>query len=360
MENPSLFSQMPAPRSILITGGAGFIGSNVLRHLWEKFPDTHFHVLDLLTYAGDIRNIDPEVHSSSRFTFWYGDVRNERLVDSIVSQAEVIVHFAAETHVARSIYEDVKFFETDVLGTHAVANAVLRHRDTVRRFIHISTSEVYGTARYEPMDEEHPLEPQSPYAAAKTGADRLVYSYIATYGIPATIVRPFNMFGPYQHLEKLIPRFITSALMGEPMTVHGDGSSQRDFSYVSDLAEAIESIMLAPADLVQGQVFNVGSSEAHSVLEIAQSITRMLPTASERMEFNPYTINIGDRPGQVFKHIGSSKKIHERLGWEPKVSFEEGLKRTIEWYVAHKEWWHTKIWMRHVSILTAEGKVELH
>lgn len=348
------------PKTILITGGAGFIGSNVLRYLWKQYPNTHFHVLDLLTYAGDIKNIDQEIHNSSRFTFWYGDVRNDRLVDSLVAQSEVIIHFAAETHVARSIYQDVQFFETDVLGTRAIANAVLRHKDTVRRFIHISTSEVYGTARTEPMDEEHPLEPMSPYAAAKCGADRLVYSYIATYRIPAVIVRPFNAFGPQQHLEKVIPRFITSVLMGESMTIHGAGESMRDFVHTSDIARGLEMIINAPAEKVNGEAFNLASGQAWSVLQIAQMIKQIMHASSNQYEFTPYTINIGDRPGQVFKHIGANKKVREHIGWEPTIKFEDGLKDVVRWYTDNKNWWHPKIWMRHVPILTSDGKVELH
>ncbi len=347
------------PKAILITGGAGFIGSNVLRHLFKQFPNTHFHVLDLLTYAGDIKNIDDEIHDSGRFTFWYGDIRNEQLVNEIIGRCEMVIHFAAETHVARSIYDDVKFFETDVLGTRAIANAVLQHRETIKRFIHISTSEVYGTADYEPMDTKHPLNPMSPYAAAKAGADRLVYSYMATYNLPATIIRPFNIYGPHQHLEKLIPRFITSVMLDEPMTVHGDGSSQRDFTYVEDVARAIELVLKAPDEKVRGEVFNVASGVARSVLEIAQKITELFK-AQENLKFSPTTINVGDRPGQVFKHIGDASKIKDVLGWEQQVSFEEGLKRTMNWYVERREWWKEKIWMRHVEILTQEGTKELH
>lgn len=360
MNDEMVQTKTPDPKSILITGGAGFIGSNVLRYFWKRYPNTHFHVLDLLTYAGDIKNIDKEIHDSSRFTFWYGDVRNERLVDSIIAQSEVVIHFAAETHVARSIYQDVQFFETDVLGTRAVTSAVLRHRKSVRRFIHISTSEVYGTAHYEPMDENHPIDPMSPYAAAKAGADRLVYSYIATYQIPAVIVRPFNAFGPNQHLEKLIPRFTTSVLMDEPMTIHGAGESMRDFVHVTDIARALELIIDAPAEKVDGHVLNIASGEAWSVLQIAQMIKQILGVSYNEMEFTPHTLNIGDRPGQVFKHIGANQKISDVLGWKRQVTFEEGLRETIKWYVEHREWWEPKIWMRHVPIMTSEGKVELH
>lgn len=351
----------PNPRAILITGGAGFVGSNILRYLWERYPKTKFHLLDALTYAGDIRNIPEEIHKSPRFKFYYGDIRNERLVDNLVSQCDIVLHFAAETHVARSVYDDVRFFETDVLGTQVVAHAVLRHRKTVRRFIHISTSEVYGSSRTEYMDETHPLEPQSPYAAAKVGADRLVYSYISTYQIPAVIIRPFNLYGPNQHLEKLIPRFITSVMLGEPMTVHGTGQSARDFTYVSDLARAIELVIEAPAELVDGQVFNVGNDKASSVNEIAAIIQDLLPG---RLALKPihtkYTLNIGDRPGQVFRHASDSRKIRKTLGWKPAVSLKKGLDMTIDWYLNNRAWWEPKIWMRHVEIETPEGKKEMH
>ena len=212
-------------KTILVTGGAGFIGSNFVRYLYEKYPEYRLVVLDALTYAGNVRNLPVDINdgSNDRLAFWYGNVRNGELVDTLVSEADVVMHFAAESHVTRSIYDNLLFFETDVLGTQAVANAVLKYRHRVERFIHISTSEVYGTASTEKMDESHQLCPLSPYASAKCGADRLVYSYWQTYKIPAVIVRPFNNYGPYQHLEKVVPRFITSCLLGEPLTVHGDG-----------------------------------------------------------------------------------------------------------------------------------------
>lgn len=353
--------KLTPPKSILITGGAGFVGSNVLRYLWHRYPKTKFHVLDVLTYAADLRNIPNEIHTSPRFRFWYGDVRDMRLVDTIVGQCDVILHFAAETHVVRSIHDDLKFFETDVLGTQVIANAVLQHSKSVRRFIHISTSEVYGTARLDRMDEMHPLEPQSPYAAAKTGADRLVYSYIKTHGIPAVIIRPFNLYGPNQHLEKLIPRFITSVLLNEPMTIHGTGTSERDFTYVEDMAHVIERVIEAPAKDVDGHVFNVGNDRGTSVAEVARLVERLLHVrVPKKPHFTQYTVNIGDRPGQVFKHVSNTDKIRRVLGWKPEMSFEKGLEATIDWYVTNRAWWEPKIWMRHVEITTPQGKKELH
>src|SRR3989344_3255363 len=350
------------PKKILITGGAGFIGSNVLAYLFEKYPAYHFIVLDLLTYAGDMRNIPEHIHKSPNFRFVYGDVRNTKLVENLVSKVTDVVHFAAETHVARSIYDDANFFETDVLGTQKIANAVLINRDTINLFIHISTSEVYGTARSRLMAEDHPLVPASPYAAAKAGADRLVKSYYLTYGIPAVIIRPFNQFGPRQHLEKLIPRFITNAISGEPLTVHGSGNSMRDFTYVEDLARAIDLVLHAPKKKIVGEEFNVGTGHSFSVNRIAHLILSLMKENhhAPKVRFSHSIMNIGDRPGQVYRHTASYKKIKDALGWEPRIGFEEGLRMTIEWYLANQSWWRDKMWMRHVPIETEKGKMEMH
>ncbi|HET6513077.1 MAG TPA: GDP-mannose 4,6-dehydratase, partial [Candidatus Kapabacteria bacterium] len=258
-------------KTILITGGAGFIGSNFVDYIYRTYPDYHIVVLDALTYAGSPDNLSDEIKKSKRFEFWYGNVTNDDLMSQLISRANIIVHFAAESHVARSIFDNKIFYVTDVLGTQAVSNAVVRSK-TVERFIHISTSEVYGTAISNPMTEDHPLNPLSPYASAKAGADRLVYSYIASYNIPATILRPFNQFGPRQHLEKVIPRFITSAILDEPLTVHGDGSAIRDWLYVEDTCKRIDKVIHAPIEKIQGEVFNLGSGFDLDVLSIAQKV----------------------------------------------------------------------------------------
>lgn len=346
-------------KTILITGGAGFIGSNALEYFFKKYPLYNFIVLDLLTYAGDIKNIPEKIQKDSRFKFWYGDVRNAKLVERLVSQANIVIHFAAETHIPRSIFDDTIFFETDVIGTQRVANAVLHNKEKIEKFIHISTSEVYGTAVSEKMDENHPLNPQSPYAAAKTGADRLVYSYITTYKIPATIIRPFNIFGPKQHLEKLIPRFITNCIMNEPLTIHGTGESKRDFTYVDDLIRAIDLIIHAPKNKVDGQIFNVGSGKSRSINEIADLISKTFKH-KKNFKHNAFALNIGDRPGQIFRHTADADKIKNVLGWEPKIDFAIGLTGLLDWYFKNKDWWINKLWMRHVPIETEKGKIEFH
>jgi dTDP-glucose 4,6-dehydratase len=341
-------------KNILITGGAGFIGSNVLEFLFFKYPEYSFIVLDTLTYAGNLKNFPTDIQNSPRFNFVYGDIRNSTIVDSLVSQSAIVIHFAAETHVTRSIHDNIKFFETDVLGTQAVANAVQHHRKTVERFLHISTCEVYGAAIKKKMDENHILNPHSPYAAAKAGADRLVYSYFVTYKTPITILRPFNIYGPRQHLEKAIPRFITSALLNEPLTVHGNGNAQRDFMHVSDVAKAVDILIHAPIQKVVGEVFNVGSGKAISMLEIAKSITKHMALPDSKIKF------VGERPGQVSTFACDYRKINKLFGWKPEKKFSEGLKETIEWYKQNRNIWEDQIWLRQVPITTAEGKKELH
>ena len=340
-----------AVKTVLITGGAGFIGSNFVEYIFRKYDGYRIIVLDFLTYAGDIENIGPEIRNSDRFEFWYGDINNLDLVSDLVGRSDIVVHFAAETHVARSLYSHRDFFVTDVLGTQSVVNAVLKHSDTIDRFIHISTSEVYGTAAYEPMDEFHPLNPSSPYAAAKAGADRLVYSYIVAYGIPAVIIRPFNNYGPRQHLEKVIPRFITSCILGEPLTIHGDGLAARDWVYAQDTATAVDLAIHAPLEKVTGEVFNIGTGDCLSVIDIARKVIRIFNLNESSFVFIP------DRFGQVQKHIASSQKAREILGFSPKVSFEEGLKKTVRWYTENRTIWEKQLPLRRVPVKAKDGTV---
>jgi dTDP-glucose 4,6-dehydratase len=343
-------------RTFLITGGAGFIGSNFVHHLFNKYPDARILVLDALTYAGNVDNLPQRCQDgcAERVEFWYGDVRNAALVDSLVARADVVVHFAAETHVTRSIYDNYQFFETDVIGTQVVANAVLKHRDSVERFIHISSSEVYGTAVCPLMCENHPLLPLSPYAAAKVGADRLVYSYWATYQLPAIIVRPFNNYGPRQHLEKAVPRFITSCLLDEPLRVHGDGSAMRDWVHVSDTCEALDRLSHCDIDAVAGEVINIGTERSVSIADLAQMVVRAVGKSEELITY------IGDRPGQVFRHTADGAKAGRLLDWRPSVAMERGLLDTVDWYSENRAWWEKHLWMREIPIITTTGRKELH
>jgi len=337
-------------KTMLVTGGAGFMGSNFIRHCLETYPDCKILVLDALTYAGSLDNIPRD----SRVEFYFGNVRNTPLLDFLVSQSDVVVHLAAETHVTRSIFDNLLFFETDILGTQSVASAVTEHYKTVERFIHVSSSEVYGTALSKIIDEEHPLMPMSPYAAAKAGADRLVYSYWKTYDIPAVILRPFNNYGPYQHLEKVIPRFITSCLLNEPLTVHGDGKAQRDWLYVDDFCEALDKAVSCELSKIKGEVINIGTGRSIDILTIADIIVEKMSKPKSLIT------HIGDRPGQVFRHTSSTEKAQKLLGWTPKTKFEDGLDKTIDWYKNNREWWESRLWMRRVPIMTKNGRIEYH
>lgn len=343
-------------KTILITGGAGFIGSNFVRYLYNKYPLYKIIILDALTYAGNTESLPVDINKANggRLSFWYGNIRNGELVDMLVSKADIVVHFAAETHVTRSIYDNSLFFETDVLGTQTVINAVLQYRNKIERFVHISTSEVYGTALKKSMDENHPLMPMSPYASAKAGADRLAYSYWATYNLPIVIIRPFNIYGPYQHLEKAIPRFITSCILDEPLRVHGDGSASRDYIFIDDLCKAIDVIMQADIKKVKGEVFNVASGAHRSILSIAKDVAKLMGKSEDLIIFT------GDRPGQVFRHTGDASKIKNMFSWKLKTRWEEGLKKTVDWYTANRDWWANQLWMRSVPVITKSGKKELH
>ncbi|MCK6450961.1 MAG: GDP-mannose 4,6-dehydratase [Alphaproteobacteria bacterium] len=342
--------------TILITGGAGFIGSNFVHHIAERYPDYRIVVVDALTYAGSVESLPQKFLSGNDpdRKFWYGNVCNAELLATLVADADYVVHFAAETHVTRSIFDNQLFFITDVIGTHTVANAVLKARRRIRRFVHVSTSEVYGTARDGIMTEEHALNPMSPYASAKCGADRLVYSYWATYRIPAVIVRPFNNYGPRQHLEKVVPRFITSAILSEPLFVHGNGKAARDFIHVDDTCRAIDMLLHAPAERVEGEVFNVASGQDRAILDIAGDVCRLMKAPETSIQFR------GERPGQVFRHTGDASKIKRVLGWEARVPWSDGLSATAEWYARNRAWWEKQLWMRTIPITTAEGKTELH
>jgi dTDP-glucose 4,6-dehydratase len=333
---------------ILITGGAGFIGSNLVRALMERQPTWHVCVLDALTYAGNLDNLPAPAQDDTHFRFVHGNIRNSALVEELVAQADIVLHLAAETHVPRSVHDNVTFVETDVLGTQVVLNATLKH--PVERFIHVSTSEVYGTAVQVPMTEDHPLNPTTPYAGAKAGADRLVYSYHVTYGMPCVIVRPFNTYGPYQHLEKAIPRFVTAALTDTVLTIHGDGSTARDWGYVDDLCLGLERVMLAELSTVRGQVINFGTGLDVSIKRVAEMVVERVGTSRSLIVYSE------DRPGQVQRHIAGVERARQLLGWRAQVPFGEGLDRAIHWYASHRSWWEKLAWMKSVTIIGPGGQ----
>jgi dTDP-glucose 4,6-dehydratase len=317
-------------KRVLVTGGAGFIPSNFIRHLLAKTP---YEVvsLDALTYAGNVENL-ADVMSHERLSFVHGDICDVDLVRDVVANVDVIVNAAAESHVEKSITDGgSEFVRTNVEGTQILLDAI--REAPVERFILISSSEVYGTAESDPMDEDHPLNPRSPYAATKAGADRLAYSYFVTYDLPIVVVRPFNNYGPRQHPEKVIPRFITQALRDEPLTIHGDGHASRDWLYVDDDAEAIEAVIETPIDRVAGEVLNVATGIDISVNDIAEQVLAALGKPASLKAHVP------ERPGQVDRHIGSTDKMHALTDWRARTSFDEGLARTVEWYRENEAWW---------------------
>ncbi len=313
-----------------MAGGAGFISSNFIRHLLDATP-YEVVTLDALTYAGNLENL-ADVMSHERLSFVHGDIRDATLVRELVEGVDVIVNAAAESHVEKSIEHGAsEFVTTNVEGTQILLDAI--RVTPVERFILISSSEVYGTAEAAPMDEEHALNPRSPYAATKAGADRLAYSYWTTYDLPIVIVRPFNNYGPRQHPEKVVPRFITQALADEPLTIHGDGHASRDWLYVLDDAEAIERTIETPIDSIAGEVINVATGIDISVSDIAAMVLDVLGKPAE------LTRNVPERPGQVDRHIGSVDKARDLLGWQARTSFEAGLERTVAWYRDNEAWW---------------------
>jgi dTDP-glucose 4,6-dehydratase len=321
-------------KRILVTGGAGFISSSFVRHLLTTTPYDVVS-LDALTYAGNVDNLS-DVLGHERLSFVHGDIRDRALVADIVRDVDVIINAAAESHVEKSIVDGAReFVTTNVEGTQVLLDAV---RDApVERFVLISSSEVYGTAESAPMDEEHPLNPRSPYAATKAGADRLAYSYFVTYGLPIVIVRPFNNYGPYQHPEKVVPRFITQALADLPLTVHGDGHASRDWLYVEDHAEAIDAVLAADLGDVAGEVLNVATGVDISVSQIADVVLEQLGKPAS------LKVHLPERPGQVDRHIGSTEKAERLLGWRARTSFEDGLARTIAWYQQNRPWWEAAL-----------------
>lgn len=317
-------------KRILVTGGAGFISSNMIRYLLNQ--TSHDVVtMDALTYAGNMANL-ADVTDHERLRFIHGDIRDLADVTAALDGVDVIVNAAAESHVSKSIAEGgAEFVTTNVVGTQVLMDAMRNH--PIERFILISSSEVYGTAESEPMTEDHPLNPRSPYAGTKAGGDRLAYSYYCTYDLPITVIRPFNNYGPFQHPEKVIPRFIIQALCDRPLTIHGDGHASRDWLHVFDTAEAITAACEVPLERIVGETINVATGVDETVEQIADMILEILgkPASLKR--------HVLDRPGQVDRHIGSTDKAERLLGWRSRIPFADGLERTIRWYSENPEWW---------------------
>jgi dTDP-glucose 4,6-dehydratase len=319
------------PKRLLVTGGAGFIGSNFVKYILEKYGDIEVVNLDKLTYAGNPDNLK-EVQGNPRHTFVKGDICDREVVEKTAGGCDCIINFAAETHVDRSIGDPASFIMTDVYGTYVLLEAARALK--IPRFIQISTDEVYGDAGEEPSREDSPLMPQSPYAASKAGADRLAYSYYVTYGTPVVITRCSNNYGPNQYPEKLVSLFATNALDDQVLPVYGTGKNTRDWIHALDHARALDMVMNAEG--LEGEVFNIGTGTELGVLEMADLILEALGKPKSLVKM------VEDRPGHVRRHAVNTEKIRSRLGWKPEVDFKTGMLSTVEWY-AHNRWWWEKI-----------------
>jgi dTDP-glucose 4,6-dehydratase len=313
-------------RRFLVTGGAGFIGSNYIRYLLKRYDDIAIVNLDKLTYAGNLDNLR-DVENNPRYRFVQGDICDAMLVDELMDETDVVVNFAAESHVDRSIGKPDDFIRTDVFGTFVLLEAARFHR--VRKFIQISTDEVYGSIEQGSFKETDALMPSSPYSASKAGADRLAYSYFVTYGLPVIITRCSNNLGPYQYPEKLIPLFVTNALEDKPLPIYGDGENVRDWIYVEDHCDAIDFIL---AHGKNGEAYNIGGGTECNNLEITEMILAALHKPKSLMTF------VKDRLGHDRRYSLDTSKL-AALGWEPKHDFASALQFTIDWYAQNRWWW---------------------
>lgn len=314
---------------ILITGGAGFIGSNFVNYMVEKYPDYQFVNLDALTYAGNLENLQKSERKSN-YRFVKGDITDRALVDLLVADGvDVIVNFAAESHVDRSITEPDIFVKTNIMGTQVLLDAAKKYG--IKKYVQVSTDEVYGTlGETGYFTEKTPLAPNSPYSASKAGADLLVRAYHETYGLPVNITRCSNNYGPYHFPEKLIPLMIINALKGKELPVYGDGLNVRDWLYVEDHCAAIDLVIHKGRD---GEVYNVGGNNERTNIEIVKRILKELGKSEDLIRF------VQDRLGHDRRYAIDATKIKTELGWEPKHTFETGIVTTIQWYLENQDWW---------------------
>lgn len=316
-----------SPMKFLVTGGAGFIGSNFIRHMLDVHPDLEIINYDILTYAGNLDNLK-DIDKQPRYTLIKGDICDQALVNATLEKfpVDAIVHFAAESHVDRSITNPSAFVKTNVLGTHTLLEAARKH--AVQKFIHISTDETYGSIMNGSFKETDILSPSSPYSASKAGSDLLALSYFTTYHLPLIVTRCTNNFGPYQFPEKLIPLFITNLLEGKKVPVYGTGKNIRDWIHVIDHCRAVEFLLEKG---IPGEVYNIGGGHEKTNLEITSKILDLLGKDTSMVEY------VTDRPGHDFRYSLDCSKLR-KMGWKPQYSFEEALEETVTWY-CHNAWW---------------------
>ena len=313
--------------NVLVTGGAGFIGSNFVRYALAQHPDWHVTTLDKLTYAGRLENLH-DVQDHPRHTFVRGDVADAAVAAPLVHDAHVVVHFAAETHVDRSILSAGEFITTDVFGTFVLLEAA-RQAAHLRRFIQISTDEVYGSVPEGSSRETDEMKPRNPYSASKAGADRLAYSYFATFGVPVIVTRASNNYGPYQFPEKVIPLFVTNAIDDIQVPLYGDGLNERDWLHVDDHCRAVDLLIDAGQD---GEVYNIGGGNHVRNVDLTKRILALAGKGEDLIRHVP------DRPGHDRRYSLDTSKL-QALGWRPTVSFDQGLAATVDWYRANEWWW---------------------
>lgn len=311
---------------LFITGGAGFIGSNFTRYILKKYPEYHVKVYDALTYAGNLENLK-DLLNLPNFTFVEKDIRNFEDILANLEEGSTIINFAAESHVDRSILGASDFITTNVYGTYCLLEAA--RKKNVKRFLHISTDEVYGSIQKGTFKETDPLNPSSPYASSKAGADLLALSYYKTYKLPVLITRSSNNYGPYQYPEKVIPLFITNALEDKPLPLYGEGLNVRDWLHVLDNSMGIDMVLHKGGD---GEIYNIGGDCEKTNLELTRTILKIMRKPETSIKKVP------DRLGHDFRYSIDSSKI-KMLGWKPETDFADGINETIKWYKANQDWW---------------------
>lgn len=311
---------------LLITGGAGFMGSNFIRYILNKYPDYKIINLDKLTYAGNLENLR-DIEKNSRYKFMKGDICDEKIVDLLAKDADIIINYAAETHVDRSIISPRDFAMTDVIGSQTLLEVAKKYKHPL--YIQISTDEVFGSIKQGKFTEESPFMPNSPYAASKAGGDLLCRAYAQTYKMPIIVTHSVNFFGPYQYPEKLIPLFVTNLLEGKKVPLYGNGENIREWIYTEDHCSAIDFILHKGT---AGEVYNIGTGEEKTNLETAKMILGLAGKDENSIEY------VTDRPAHDWRYSTNSAKLSS-LGWKPKYKFEEALRQTVEWYKKNEKWW---------------------
>ncbi|MEL6246715.1 MAG: dTDP-glucose 4,6-dehydratase [Cyanobacteria bacterium J06627_15] len=334
-------------RTLVVTGGAGFIGSNFVHHWCQQYPSDRVIVLDALTYAGNRNNL-ADLEGRANFRFVKGDICDRTLIDTLLAEASVdtVAHFAAESHVDRSILGPGAFVQTNVVGTFTLLEAFRQHwlaanQPASYRFLHVSTDEVYGSlGPDEPgFSETTPYRPNSPYSASKAGSDHLARAYFHTYGLPTLITNCSNNYGPYHFPEKLIPLMCINILLGKPLPVYGDGQNVRDWLYVGDHCEALDAVI---SQGTPGETYNIGGNNEVKNLDLVTQLCELMDELAPTLPVSPAKQLISfvtDRPGHDRRYAIDARKIKAELGWEPQVSVSEGLRRTVAWYLAHPDWW---------------------